>query len=125
MVALQLSARQPLMVIQDREHIIALGRTLAAELAAGCEDRSSAQSITQFLDDWRLGSDGALAVPAVAQALDLLTDYDLQPVNVRRERVQRAVSLLRDIFRKSEGHVVPAVVPEEPATLSKPRIPAK
>ncbi|MCS6880482.1 MAG: ATP-dependent DNA helicase RecG [Oscillochloridaceae bacterium] len=98
--------------MRNREHIIRLGKTLAAELRRGCDDRAAEGGMEQFLAAWRAAADGDLAEPAVRSALELLADYGRQPVLERRQRVTQALELLRALFRQPPP---PAAPPASPA----------
>src|SRR5688572_13925878 len=85
---------------QERDKIIGLGRVLADEERRGCDDGAIAGGLEGFLAGWREAANGALAYPAVQQALAMLADYELQPVNARREVVARSLRELRGMFRQ-------------------------
>ncbi len=95
--------------MRDREHIILLGKTLAAELRRGCDDGATAEGLEQFLAGWRAAANGDLAEPAVQAALTLLAGYGEQSTGERRARVTQAVEELRALFRRpAPGPVTPA-----------------
>lgn len=56
--------------MRNREHIIRLGKTLAAELRRGCDDGAAEGGMEQFLAAWRAAANGDLAEPAVRSTLD-------------------------------------------------------
>jgi ATP-dependent DNA helicase RecG len=85
--------------MQSREQIIQLGKVLAEEQRQGYHNTTVAAGLEQFLQQWRAESNGALRVPAVRKALALLADYGAQPAEVRQQRLDMALSDLRDIFR--------------------------
>ena len=93
--------------MQDREHIIRLGKMLAAEAQRGCDDGAAEDGLTQFLAAWQATAGAALAEPAVQTVLALLADYDQQTLVERRAYVGQALTDLRTIFR-------PAPVPPQP-----------
>lgn len=101
--------------MQEREQIIKLGKVLAEEQQRGCDDRAAAAGLDAFLDAWRAESNGVLAVPAVAAALELLIDYGIQPVAVRRERVGSALEGLRALFKKAPPTSAPPAPAPRPA----------
>jgi ATP-dependent DNA helicase RecG len=94
--------------MRNREHIIRLGKTLAAELRRGCDDRAAEGGMEQFLAAWRAAANGDLAEPAVRSTLELLADYARQPVLERRLRVTQALELLRALFRQPPAGAPPA-----------------
>jgi ATP-dependent DNA helicase RecG len=85
--------------VRDKEHIIRLGKLLAAEYRRGCDDGAAEAGLEQFLAAWRADASGALAEPAVQVALTLLASYGDQSVLERRARVSQALDGLRAIFR--------------------------
>jgi ATP-dependent DNA helicase RecG len=89
--------------MQGREQIIRLGKVLAAEQRRGCDDSSTEDGLEAFLRDWEAEADGALAVPAVRNALTLLHGYNALTIGERRTRVLRAVEDLRALFRTEQG----------------------
>ncbi|NCC34279.1 MAG: DNA helicase RecG, partial [Chloroflexia bacterium] len=100
--------------MQDRDHIISLGRLLAAELRRGCDDTAADQGLDHFLAEWQAQADGALDQPAVQATLALLADYGAQSVLERRARVTCAVEDLRGLFRQE-------VAPSPPSPPKKKR----
>ncbi len=64
-----------LMAMQANHHIIELGKTLAAEEKAGCDDTASAQGISAFLREWQSQNPQALHEPVVQGVLDALDGY--------------------------------------------------
>jgi ATP-dependent DNA helicase RecG len=99
--------------MQDRDHIIRLGRALAAEQRRSCDDGSSDDGLDRFLDRWRADADGALGYDAVQAALTLLEDYAGQTLRERATRVAQAVEGLRALFREP-APAAPAAAPEPP-----------
>lgn len=85
--------------MQAREHIIKLGKVLAEEQRRGCDDSAVNGGLDRFLAAWQTGTNGAMEVPAVQAALELLVDYAAQPLPVRQERLAVALEGLRAIFR--------------------------
>lgn len=90
-------------MIQDREHIIRLGKVLAAEYRRGCDDSATEDGLEQFLAGWRAAANGALSEPAVQVALTLLEHYGAQMLRERRSRMQQALEGLRALFREPQG----------------------
>jgi ATP-dependent DNA helicase RecG len=88
--------------MQGREQIIRLGKVLAAEQRRGCDDSSTEDGLEAFLGAWEAEADGALAVPAVRNALTLLNGYSGMTIGERRGRVLRAVEDLRALFRTEQ-----------------------
>ncbi len=101
--------------MHNPEHIIRLGKTLAAELRRGCDDGVAEGGMEQFLSAWRAAADGDLAEPAVRATLELLADYGHQSVLERRARVTQALELLRALFRSQPQPPAP------PAPSATPR----
>lgn len=89
--------------MDDREQIVWLGKTLAAELRRGCDDRAVEGGLEQFIDVWRRQSNGVGDRPAVKEALALLADYGCQSVQERRVHVSQALEILRSLFRRSSS----------------------
>lgn len=85
--------------MDEREHIIRLGKVLAAEERAAYADTVIAGGLERFLVGWREAANGALAEPAVQEALALLAGYAALPVEQRADRVATALRGLRAIFR--------------------------
>ncbi|PDV97606.1 ATP-dependent DNA helicase RecG [Candidatus Chloroploca asiatica] len=106
--------------MQDRDHIISLGRLLAAELRRGCDDTAAELGLDHFLAQWQAQADGALDLPAVQATFALLADYGAQSVLERRARVTRAVEDLRGLFR----HETAPPPPAPPAKKKRTRPPA-
>ncbi|NJN15351.1 MAG: ATP-dependent DNA helicase RecG [Oscillochloris sp.] len=96
--------------MEHREHIVALGKILAAEQRRGCDDSVVDAGLEQYLRLWRAEADGALHLPAVQATLTLLDNYGSQTTLERRNRVQASLDELRGLFRK----------PPEPAPASAP-----
>nr|MCU0491909.1 hypothetical protein [Chloroflexaceae bacterium] len=88
--------------MQAREQIIKLGKVLAQEQRLGYTDTVVPEGLLPFLERWQADCDGAMELPAVQQALSLLVDYDVQPVAVRRQRLDRALEGLRALFKNTE-----------------------
>jgi ATP-dependent DNA helicase RecG len=89
--------------MHDRDHIIRLGKLLAAEQKRGCDDSAAADGMEAYLARWEEEANGALAVPAVRSALALLAGYSAQPLGERQPRVSRALETLRALFRSQEA----------------------
>lgn len=85
--------------MQDKEHIVRLGKLLAVEQKRGCDDGAAEGGLERFLVEWQLAANGALAEPPVRAALALLADYGAQPAGERRARVGEALEGLRAMFR--------------------------
>ncbi len=101
--------------MQEREQIIQLGRVLAQEQQRGCDDSLVAEGLEQFIARWRAEANGALTIPAVQHALDLLADYASQPQVLRQERIAQALDGLRALFKNRE------TATEQPAPAAAPR----
>jgi ATP-dependent DNA helicase RecG len=87
------------MAVQDKDHIVRLGKLLAAEQQRGCDDGAAEDGLETFLITWRTQANGALAEPAVQVALALLADYGAQTIGERRARLGQALEELRALFR--------------------------
>jgi ATP-dependent DNA helicase RecG len=126
--------------MQDREHIVRLGRLLAAEQERGCEDSAAEGGLERFLAEWRAAANGALAEPPVRAALALLADYGERSVGERRARVGQALEGLRAMFRGGErveeggsgagvltapSGISSTPPKKKPATPKKPAAPSK
>ena len=110
--------------MQDKEHIIGLGKALAAEQRGGYADGAVAGGVERFLAAWSAQANGALAQPPVQAALLLLADYGAQSVIERRARLGQALAGLRGMFREptasSSGPGDGLIV--TPATAAKPAV---
>jgi ATP-dependent DNA helicase RecG len=115
--------------MQDKDHIIRLGKVLAAEYRRGCDDGALEGGLEHFLAGWHADANGALAEPAVQVTLTLLTHYGAQSILERRTRVSQALDGLRALFREqgagdrgqgagAEGVSVERAAP--PAVAKKP-----
>ncbi len=103
--------------MQAREQIIELGKLLAEEQRQGYSDGAAEGGLDRFLERWRAESNGALKEPAVRKALALLTAYADQSPDLRRERIDRAVEELRDMFRRPRAapqHADESAAPAKP-----------
>jgi ATP-dependent DNA helicase RecG len=85
--------------MDEREQIIRLGKVLAAEERAACADSVIEGGLECFLERWRDTANGALAEPAVQEALALLAGYGALPPAQRADRIAAALRGLRAIFR--------------------------
>ncbi|MGQ9928249.1 MAG: ATP-dependent DNA helicase RecG [Chloroflexaceae bacterium] len=106
--------------MRDREHIIRLGKTLAAELRRGCDDGAAEGGMEQFLTAWRAAANGDLTEPAVRSTLELLADYAHLPVLERRLRVTQALEWLRGLFRQPPPDAPPAAPPAPRRRATRP-----
>lgn len=88
--------------MQDRDHIIRLGKLLVAEQKGGCLDSAAADGMDACLARWREEANGALALPAVQTALELLDGYGSLPLDERQSRLPQALETLRALFRTQE-----------------------
>jgi ATP-dependent DNA helicase RecG len=111
------------------DEIIKLGKVLAEEQRRDCDNHTVLGGMGQFLSAWQAEANGALDIPAVKQALDLLDNYDTQPPATRHERLALALETLRDLFRtrkQQNAHPKPAhnssksAPPNEPFPLDTP-----
>lgn len=95
--------------MQDREQIIKLGKILAEEQRQGCIDSVVSIGLEAFVQQWSREADGALEIPAVQAALTLLTAYTRQPLAIRQERLNQALTGLRELFRaeRQRGEEMP------------------
>jgi len=89
--------------MEDRDHIIRLGKLLAVEQKRGCDDSAAADGLARYLARWEEEASGALAQPPVRVALALLAGYEALPIPERQPRVARALETLRAMFRSQEG----------------------
>ncbi|MBC8078405.1 MAG: hypothetical protein H7Y32_20170, partial [Chloroflexales bacterium] len=87
------------MEILDREKIIALGKLLRQESEAGCANTVADGGLDAYLAQWHAEANGAMGYEAVRQTLALLADYDVQPLNARREMLARSLAALRALFK--------------------------
>ena len=85
--------------MQNPEHIIRLGKVLAAEQHRGCDDGATPDGLDRFLSLWQAQADGDLGLAAVHVALSLLNDYGGQTINERMVRIFQAIESLRALFR--------------------------
>ena len=118
--------------MQDREHIIQLGKVLAAEAERGGMDDAAADELVQFLAAWQAKAGADLAEPAVQTALVLLADYRDQDFFERRVRLSHVLAGLRALFRTAPAKPVAApppakkpAAPKKPAAAKKPPVEAK
>ncbi|ABX02940.1 ATP-dependent DNA helicase RecG [Herpetosiphon aurantiacus DSM 785] len=89
-----------LMVMQANQHIIELGKTLAAEEKAGCDDTATDHGISIFLREWQAQHPQALHEPVVQGVLDALDGYSELSHAEREARLSVALDRLRNLFRK-------------------------
>lgn len=108
--------------MQNPDHIIALGKALAAEQRRGCDDSATDDGLDRFLAIWQAQADGDLALDEVRVALTLLEDYGGQTIRERKTRVAQAVEGLRGLFREQGAG---AAETEKPTPPDKPRVSAK
>jgi ATP-dependent DNA helicase RecG len=114
--------------MHDRDHIVRLGKVLAAEQKRGCDDGAAAEGLEAFLAAWQAHANGALAEPPVQRACRLLAGYSARPVGERRARLGEALDGLRAMFRERDGGtpgqgdrtVVGVAVDADPLPLSPP-----
>lgn len=85
--------------MQSREQIITLGKVLAEEQRRGGDDGAVIDGLDSFIARWHAESNGVRALPAVQEALALLTNYAHQPVDLRQAHLAQALELLRALFR--------------------------
>ncbi|WP_129628209.1 ATP-dependent DNA helicase RecG [Candidatus Oscillochloris fontis] len=85
--------------MQHPEHIIALGKTLAAEERAGCGDRSLPEGLDAYLTQWQAGAGEDLEHPFVKMSLAQLNGYRDMPIPKRKKRMEEALKMLRRLFR--------------------------
>ncbi|MFP4440021.1 MAG: ATP-dependent DNA helicase RecG [Chloroflexaceae bacterium] len=101
--------------MQERDQIINLGKVLAEEERRGCDNSAVDGGLQAFLTAWQSNSNGALEVPAVRAALDLLAAYDDQPVSARQEQLTQALAGLRALFKTAEpSNSAKAAAPRQP-----------
>lgn len=107
--------------MHDREHIIRLGKVLAAEQRRGCDDGATTNGLEHFLAVWRDEANDALCEPAVQVALTLLDGYGGQLLRERRARILQSLEGLRSLFRADSGVDAPASAarPEAPGETVK------
>ncbi len=113
--------------MQERDQIINLGKVLAEEERRGCDNSAVESGLQAFLTAWQSNSNGALEIPAVRAALDLLAAYDDQPVPTRQERLTQALAGLRALFKTAEpSNSAKAAAPRQPrrSAQSGPPTPA-
>jgi ATP-dependent DNA helicase RecG len=106
--------------MDDREQIIQLGKVLAEEQRRDCDNQAVEGGLEQFLEYWSARANGAVHIPAVREVLTLLQDYDIEVVAVRRERVTRALPMLRALFREMQGQPLQPAPSEQLSTASPP-----
>ena len=85
--------------MDEKEHIVQLGKILRAEYDNNCDDSAAPGGMERFLTDWRLAANGALKHSQVQQALELLAGYSVFDATTRRARVGIALERLRELFR--------------------------
>ncbi len=101
--------------MQERDQIINLGKMLAEEERRGCDNSAVDGGLSAFLSTWQARSNGALEVPAVRAALSLLSTYDDQPVPLRQERLNQALTGLRALFKTDQtSELAKATAPHQP-----------
>lgn len=111
--------------MQGKEHIIALGKLLAAEQRAHYSDTAAEGGMAEFLETWCAAADGALDQHEVQQALELLRGYaELEPVQ-RRARLDIALEKLRGLFRAPVVPPPTARPAKTPARVAAPPPPPK
>ena len=87
--------------MDDRDHIIRLGKCLASEARTGYIN-APAGGLATFLQRWRNESNGASEHPVVADVLRRLEGYADLDQRERRQRVDDALVELRALFRAPE-----------------------
>jgi ATP-dependent DNA helicase RecG len=109
------------METQDREQIIQLGKALAAEEKQGCRDQVHQGGLEHFLTNWSAQAGSAAHNPVVRESLALLQDYELQPLNARRDMLTQALAKLRGLFKSEKRASATSSARAEP----KPAAPKK
>lgn len=84
--------------MDQREHIIQLGKCLRAEAQAGYID-AAAGGLESFLERWRTEKNGASSDPVVQQVLQRLAEYHGLPLEERRLRIEHSLEELRALVR--------------------------
>src|SRR3954447_25260885 len=102
--------------MDDRDHIIRLGKCLAAEAKAGYLD-AAAGGLETFLLGWRGAANGAASHPVVEEVLERLASYHDLPPDERRDRIDRSLVDLRALFRAAPTDAAPT---SQPASVTPP-----
>ncbi|NTW00691.1 MAG: ATP-dependent DNA helicase RecG [Oscillochloris sp.] len=93
--------------MQNPEHIIELGKVLAAEQRRGCDNAAITDGLDRFLDLWQACAGEDLALDAVQIALVLLKDYASRTIRERHVRITQAIEGLRGLFRTTQPRSEP------------------
>ncbi len=84
--------------MDDRDHIIRLGKCLASEARAGYIN-APAGGLSAFLARWRSEANGASRHPVVEDVLRQLEGYETLDHGERQARIDRSLDELRALFR--------------------------
>lgn len=110
------------------DHIVRLGKCLAAEAKAGYID-AVAGGMATFLERWRAEANGSGEHPTVQAVLTRLTDYPTLSMDERHERVEQSLVELRALVREqtkaAANQPVPMPAKATPQPMTPKAAPAK
>ena len=93
--------------MEERDHIIRLGKCLRGEALAGYAD-VAAGGLETFLDHWTAEVNGTAGHPVVRQVLERLAGYGVLDLETRRARIDRSLEELRALVRTRPAAPPPA-----------------
>ena len=99
--------------MQNREHIIKLGRVLAEEQRHGCNDSAVEVGLGLFLVGWEREANDDAQLPVVRTTLDALAGYAMLEPEERQERLDQALAALRGLFKAQASDSPPAVLADQ------------
>jgi ATP-dependent DNA helicase RecG len=101
--------------MDTREHIIQLGKCLAAEAQAGYTNAVK-NGLDAFLAEWAAAANGALDIPAVQAALVRLRGYASLESSDRQARLDESLAQLRALFTKERAVATTKAAAVKPKT---------
>ncbi|NOK60740.1 MAG: ATP-dependent DNA helicase RecG [Chloroflexi bacterium AL-W] len=108
--------------MDGKEHIIELGKVLAAEERQSFDDSTLQGGLDQFLAEWRIRANGALEHEQVQHTLELLQNYASLDITARRARIGIALESLRSLFRARPAPPVSPPQPKPRSTSSQDKV---
>ena len=96
--------------MDDRDHIIRLGKCLASEARAGYIN-APAGGLSAFLARWRSEANGASRHPVVEDVLRQLEGYETLDRGERQARIDHSLDELRALFRTPTKPPLPPTPP--------------
>ena len=106
--------------METKNHIIELGKILAAEAKADCDDTITPHGLSEYLREWQTRAPAAMHEMAVQAAFDALDGYSDLSHGERTARLSVALDRLRNMFRPQPAKPpVPTLAPPPLETLLK------